>query len=524
MNSMITDSILSLCHDEARAHLMKGGSYSSIDLPSHFTFDAILSKIDNILQQISADELCKKFKRAKPGYKEKVNYSLYLSKDSRYAWRRFQLINPVLYVALVRHVTEESDWQDIQEKFKEFSRIENIECASLPLKSSPELPPRYWWKKVEQKSIELSLQFEHILTADLANCYDSIYTHSIAWALHTREVAKDRPNDLKLIGNKIDLYLKAMNHGQTNGIPTGSALMDLIAEMVLGHMDLELTKKLECLQNGYRILRYRDDYRIFVNNLTIGAEIMKSLTEVAMDWGFQLNSGKTKTSDNIIRASMKEDKIAWITRKHSQEKEKDPQEAEHKQSSIESTLLKNLLIIHDHSCQFPNAGSLIKALEQYHSQLKEDDIRIRPPATGVLVSVVVDIAYRNPLRWRPCVALLSELFSPSHWIDDEKRRDDIWEHTQSKLQRHPNAEYLELWLQRFAVPQEMEADYQGTICKLVDHLRKETSGSPPNLWNLDWVEEVHQDLKNLDMSSIVDLADLDAAGPTIPIDEDTLYY
>ncbi len=41
--------------------------------------------------------------------------------------------------------------------------------------------------------------------------------------------------------------------------------MDFIAEMVLGLADLELSEKIqEAGINDYCILRYRDDYRVFV--------------------------------------------------------------------------------------------------------------------------------------------------------------------------------------------------------------------------------------------------------------------
>lgn len=58
-----------------------------------------------------------------------------------------------------------------------------------------------------------------------------------------------------------------MSFGQTNGIPQGSNLMDFIAELVLGYSDLQLSKKLIMTTiSNYKILRYRDDYRIFTNS------------------------------------------------------------------------------------------------------------------------------------------------------------------------------------------------------------------------------------------------------------------
>jgi hypothetical protein len=60
-------------------------------------------------------------------------------------------------------------------------------------------------------------------------------------------------------------YNHTLALAQTNGIPQGSVLMDFIAEMVLGYIDECLSR---CLDEkmDYRIIRYRDDYRIFTNS------------------------------------------------------------------------------------------------------------------------------------------------------------------------------------------------------------------------------------------------------------------
>ena len=58
-----------------------------------------------------------------------------------------------------------------------------------------------------------------------------------------------------------------MRYGQTNGLPQGSVLMDFIAEMVLGYIDSLLSDRIKANNiSNYHILRYRDDYKIFVNN------------------------------------------------------------------------------------------------------------------------------------------------------------------------------------------------------------------------------------------------------------------
>lgn len=172
-----------------------------------------------------------------------------------------------------------------------------------------------WWQMIEQKSLTLSLDFKYVLHTDIADCYSSIYTHSIPWAIHTKEKAKkNRKNSL--FGNTIDTHLQDMSCGQTNGIPQGSVLMDFIAEIVLGYVDLLLTQKLESTGiSDYGILRYRDDYRIFTNNPFLAEQIAKELSEILSNNGLKLNADKTSASSDIIKSSLKLDKRYWISNK-----------------------------------------------------------------------------------------------------------------------------------------------------------------------------------------------------------------
>lgn len=107
-----------------------------------------------------------------------------------------------------------------------------------------------------------------------------------------------------------------MSFGQTNGIPQGSVLMDFIAEIVLGFGDYLLTLELDRLGiTDYKIIRYRDDYRIFTNNPQLSSEIAKVLSEVLSKLNFKLNSAKTNSTDDVVLGSLKSDKVHWIYNK-----------------------------------------------------------------------------------------------------------------------------------------------------------------------------------------------------------------
>ena len=218
--------------------------YCSLDFPPYITFGTLLTSINNFL--LNHPDI---LKHVHPENYENVNYIIAANKDGKYDWRPFELINPILYVQLARTITEKTHWQDICNRFKDFAANPDIECMSIPvvqntLQTNQKAQILAWWENIEQRSIELSLGYEYLIETDITNCYGALYTHWIAWALHTKERAKQQRRE-NLIGNIIDKYIRAMRYGQTNGIPQGSVLMDFIAEMVLGYIDTLLSDRIK---------------------------------------------------------------------------------------------------------------------------------------------------------------------------------------------------------------------------------------------------------------------------------------
>ena len=81
-------------------------------------------------------------------------------------------------------------------RFKEFSRNDNICCYSLPvLGNSPQTSTantvQLWWNDIEQQSIKLALDYNYLMITDISDCYASVYTHSIAWAMCDEKNAKN---------------------------------------------------------------------------------------------------------------------------------------------------------------------------------------------------------------------------------------------------------------------------------------------------------------------------------------------
>jgi len=447
-----------------------------LELPPYIVFDDLIAKVDDevISKGIPLGKYHSKVTRC-----EGVNYRILHNKDGQYAWRPFELIHPVLYVLLVHIITDQRNWERIRNRFHDFSRNDQICCLSLPVKSISNEKDRaeqvsQWWQEVEQKSVALSLEYDYILQTDITDCYGAVYTHSIAWALHGRESAKNERNNSNLVGNNIDAILQEMHQGQTNGIPQGSVLMDFVAEIVLGYADMLISECLEKKEiSDYKILRYRDDYRVFVNNPQIGSEILKVIAEKTTFLNFKLNPSKTQTSSNVIRASIKGDRLAWMARKQG-----------------EKDLQKHLLIIHEHSLNFPNSGSLVRALNIYHARLSK-----KPHQDNLLplIAIVVDIAYRNPRAYSYCATILSKLLS---FVESDNERNDLVTLIHEKFRRLPNTGHMEIWLQRLALPFDVQIDYDEPICKLV-------ADGDVKLWNNEWLNP--GEIKNMvDAHMIVD--------------------
>jgi hypothetical protein len=456
-------SILKLTSQEARVFFLKQESYCNFDLPSYYRFGDLLEKVSDFLYGKDFKGLC--IPKTTPRDFDDVNHVVLQNKDGRYGWRSMELIHPALYVHLVHLITEELSWILICNRFQEFANNEKLICLSMPVEASMGKDKSsqilQWWQEVEQRSIELALEYEHITHTDIADCYGSIYTHSIAWALHTKQTAKQKENrnNGTLIGNRIDNCLQDMHYGQTNGLPVGSVLMDFIAEIVLGYLDLEISKKIGELKiEDYKVLRYRDDYRIFVNSPSEGESILKIIAETSSGLGLKLSSSKTRLSHAVISEAVKADKTAWLKAKQGH-----------------NGLQKHLMLIHDFSESYPNSGSLIRALSDFHRRI----VRKKVAADLVLpmISITVDIGMQNPKTHSLVAAILSKLLA---CLADDALRFETFAKIKKRFELVPNTGHLDIWLQRVSFTLDPSISFKEPLCQLV-------AGCDVTLWNNDWI-------------------------------------
>jgi len=475
-------TILELNNTEAKQYFLKQESYCNVQLPEYFNFQPLLdalAKNGSLKDGIQLDK-AKKL--------DDVNYQFLTNKDGKFAWRLLQLINPVIYVFLVNKITEERHWKLIVNRFEKFKENNQIKCCSIPVVSSnPKEKDKQktitnWWQQTEQQSLELALRFDCLLNTDITDCYSSIYTHSIPWALHGKKVIKknfrlDKKHRINYLGDDIDCIIQSMQYSQTNGIPQGSVLMDFVAEMVLGYADRIISCKIKQYNHknrnhgidDFQILRYRDDYRIFANNQETLVKIAKLLTETLIELNLKLNIQKTFISDNIVRDTIKPDKLYWNSAKQG-----------------EKTLQKHLFLIHSLAEKHTNSGSLSKALDSFLNRVYPLKL-FKEENTKVLVSILVDIAYNNPRTYPIIIGILSKIIS----LEVNKVIvEEILTSIEKKFDKIPNVGHLQIWLQRLTLKTEYQKDYTEPLCKKV-------TDNTVQLWNINWVTvKVKNDFTN----------------------------
>jgi len=510
------ETVLDVQANDARDFFLRQSSYCSIGLPSYFDFHDILSKMFILAESKTFNDI--KFnagieKKHKNLSKElqnipDANYHFFSNKDGRFDWRPLQIINPVIYVYLVKEITEPENWKLIKDRFNDFKKNNNIQCFSIPLlnhtrKSDTANSIANWWNNIEQETLKYAMDYNYLLNTDITDCYGSIYTHSIAWAMSGKEESKQirflgkAETKQYKIGNTIDSYIESMSYQQTNGIPQGSVLMDFIAELVLGYADLELSKKLEKLKLDYKIIRYRDDYRIFGQTQEDVIKIAKLLTEVLSDMNFRLNTQKTIITQDLISGAIKSDKIYYITHGFRQ------------LESIDSdyTLQKQLLCIYNLSQEHPNSGALQKALDLFFKRLCEANstgFLKEAQSSQVLISIVTNIAYNNPKVYKQAIAIIGKILS---YESDEKVVADTYAKILNKFKNLPNIGYLEIWLQRLTIKFNRNMMYDDKLCQCAADAKRYGSA----IWNISWlrpdVQKIFESNSIINEDCINDLSD-----------------
>ena len=535
-----TKNVLSLDAKDAMDFFLKSEQYHGFELPEYFVFDELLQNVKEIIGDLPYEECLQD--GISPKNLSDVNLDILLNKDGNYAVRPIILANPFLYYFLVREICNEQAWTLIKNLFEKF-QVPHITSCALPIipkekesfhKSTTIIN---WWSSMEQRSIELSLEYRYMFVTDITNCYGSVNPQAFDWAFSLKNTQYENNNEYPISKN-IQKYLRAFQQGRNIGIPQGSAIFDFVGEIILGYSDILLHEAIKKagITTQYEIIRYRDDYRIFCNDKDVLEKISYSLQHVLDSLNFRMNSKKTMISDSIVTDAVKSDKLAYIYNTP----------IFNKKGCDFDSFEKHLLYILMFARQYPNSGSIKTMLSDIDKRMEdwlkpyEEEVTTIPLVEGekpttekitkqrrlvggsirAMSAICAQIAFENVNCCHYALRVLSRMVDS---MKDENEKSTIVNLVYSKLCKRPNSDYDQLWLQNMTYQRDKKLEsspYSLRLCQLVAGKDIEP------LWNNEWLKPNMYSALHYD--NVVDTETLKMVTPIITFRErrayDSQYY
>jgi hypothetical protein len=191
--------------------------------------------------------------------------------------------NPLSFVLLAKEIAD--SWTNISSHIQQ-----SPYSLSMPIASGKRaIKPKHDMSDPLERRLEIRTGAKFCLRVDISQCYPSLYTHSIPWALHTKNVAKARRNDNSLLGNRLDLQIRRCQDAQTIGVPIGPDTSFVIAEIILSTIDKELAKSA-----GTRGFRFIDDYEFCFPSFADADRALSRIQNLLEDYELRVNPRKTQ--------------------------------------------------------------------------------------------------------------------------------------------------------------------------------------------------------------------------------------
>ncbi len=197
--------------------------------------------------------------------------------------RSLGIPNPISFVSLAKEVAD--SWVEIAKHVDQspYSVSTPVRAAGRAIK------PLHDMSEPLERRLRIRTGAKYCLHADISQCYSSLYTHSIPWAIHTKNVAKAKRTDKTLLGNRLDASIRRTQDSQTVGVPIGPDTSLVAAEIILTAIDLELGKQLG--KGGFRFI---DDYEFCFSTYAQVEDALSAILNVVEDYELRLNAKKTR--------------------------------------------------------------------------------------------------------------------------------------------------------------------------------------------------------------------------------------
>ena len=229
-----------------------------------------------------------------PKYEQKGHdYIRYETTRNTNIPRLISIPNPFAYSNLCKHISEH--WEELRAVYNEATSNQNYKISQIhiqKLKNKKELFEMN--KHYTDKDCSLSMFLDKLqimkrvrVSADISNCFPSIYSHSLSWAIVGKEIAKKNKDDKTLWFNTLDYYVRNIKNEETNGLLIGPHSSNLLSELILCRIDQDLSP-------NYDYIRNIDDFTCYVNSDDEAERFLLDLNASLKKYELALNTKKTE--------------------------------------------------------------------------------------------------------------------------------------------------------------------------------------------------------------------------------------
>lgn len=298
-------STIKLTADNFAKQVVEFGFFAEA-VPSCFTSKKLAEKLWTVLPTIKASAA--DAEKSNNKITAPIELSTFKNDISR---RVLSIPNPEAFLRMVKYLS--GNWSEVQtvaysenslspitymRSYREDDLLEEINSENI----REENRVKSDFTEGQKNCIRLAVGYQYRLKVDIANCYPSMYTHSITWAICGKSEAKRLhrlgKKNRKLepfakqraytMGDSLDAFMRYQKNNETNGIVVGPFTSRIFSEIILSAIDKAL------LDQGFVFRRYVDDYKFYFRTETEASESVKIIEKVLSEYNLHLNLSKTE--------------------------------------------------------------------------------------------------------------------------------------------------------------------------------------------------------------------------------------
>ena len=205
--------------------------------------------------------------------------------------RLFGIPTPFAYERLVRCLS--NNWNSLVKLFTDNTsqhpyRVSRIHIRHRKGTKSLFLMNYKNWRIDEDPLPALMVGSQFVIECDISQCFPSIYTHAIDWAILGKDQAKKNSHGKVCCwSHNIDHFAMNITNGETHGLLIGPHASNLLAEIILTRIDNSL------FENGFRFIRHIDDYVCYTDSEADAHNFVIELETQLAQYGLSINQKKT---------------------------------------------------------------------------------------------------------------------------------------------------------------------------------------------------------------------------------------